>query len=283
MHSGAMSTDRMWRGSATRDGPATMTGLSESSACKRAVRGAADMRLAAGHLELASRASPSTQISPLLSRSSTPAIRSNAFGNSLRCAAVRVHDAQCRGRGLALARSSGRRNCRSPTRQASRCARVRTRRRPRVADDGVAARVSPVSRTARSPDRRAESTEQRVGDALDDVGRGPLHVDLRGAHVRADHDLVALRHGSAERAPAGSRRAADRARITDAPGIAEDFAVAVIGRDDDVGVAQHTRRARRRPRTRRRAGRSTRSTTRQRRVRGPTSWLRSRCRRSRRR
>ena len=80
MHSGAMSSDRIARGSRGRDAPPAMMHRAERvERVQRAVRGAADVRLAARHLELAARPAVS-HISPLLSRSSTPAIRSNALG-----------------------------------------------------------------------------------------------------------------------------------------------------------------------------------------------------------
>ena len=80
MQSGAMSTRRMCRGSvAARAGAGDDHRAERIQLVQRAMRRAAHVRFPARHLELAAGLRGDPDLAAL-SRSSTPAMRSNAFG-----------------------------------------------------------------------------------------------------------------------------------------------------------------------------------------------------------
>src|SRR5687767_11425505 len=198
-----------------------------------AVGGAADVRVAARHPEFAARLRRDPDLTGLLqveeTRDPLERIRElvpvNLLINDTHAEDVRIALPNPFAAEIVDYRSA-----------AGRLGPPREAKTPRMADDRVAAVTR--RRQPGPPDDVLDAgiTEQECRDALDGPWRRPLHIDLRGAHVGADHDLVRPAPWLSE--PRLLEFSEEPVERDDRPSrVAEHFAMPVIGCQDDVGIA----------------------------------------------
>ena len=225
-----MSTNRSALGGAGAFPPPITAMLSESSACNAPCEAPPTCALPPG----TSNSQPGRadrRTAPPFAASRAPAIRSSAFGypaDSTRLSAISSRSAAASPRQLhpvpnaSRARdgpSSPLQNSRRPRGLFTAYSVASPHREPRLPEDQIHTRVG----------------ERRARHAVEQHGAGLPQVNLCGAHVRTDHDLVARAPGLPEvRLPEVARSPVQRddGGIT----IGEQLAVSVIRRHDHVCV-----------------------------------------------